>query len=103
MQLWPATIASPPSTRRMPMVCLIIVWLPAEDKVYSWGKAHADPHVRMSRDCVRFFLCRYAGGDTISGIWVFMWSYSTREIVSYEHQSAFTGYDGLDLWVGSSR
>ena len=37
------------------MVCLIIVWLPVEDKVCSWEKAHADPHASMSRACVRFF------------------------------------------------
>jgi len=37
------------------MVCLIIECLPAEDKVYSWGKAHADLLVSMSRGCGRFF------------------------------------------------
>ena len=38
------------------MVCLIIVCLLVEDKVYSWGKAHADPLVSISRGCVRLFL-----------------------------------------------
>src|SRR5262249_5651256 len=55
MQLWPAIIASPPSTRCMLMVCLIIVRFLAEDKVCSWGKAHADPLVSMSRAACAFF------------------------------------------------
>src|SRR2546426_7645876 len=41
-QLWPATLASPPSTRRKLMVCLIIVYFHHGVSIFFCVRTHAD-------------------------------------------------------------